>query len=206
MQLKIKGIVVEPTMPSLDTLTMGLRNGAIAQLGEQNFAGSKAYCKRCLSKEVYDELCKRASSCFDGLAMMITAHAAGGRSADSLEIVQLDPETDEMPEEMADAFMKNTEKSEGLYKEDDPRRALYAISFIVHDEKRFLILRFPHEAEVDNFKRQKGSFEAAQTLVQKITVWGDAASIEKVAPAAYIFIAKFATAQAGDWSIELLGE
>lgn len=206
MRAKIKDIEFDVPMPTLEALTTALRNGAIADQGQQNPVAVKAFCEACLPKPLFKELKAKAPACWITLGGVILMNASGGSRPDQYELQELvDPETDDMPDDVAEAYRKNAETSAALYGDGDPQRELYVVRYVVQKEDRFAILRFPKEVEIDSYERAR-SFEAAKTLAIKICVFGDMKALEKDAPALYLYFATFARQKAGSASIQLLGE
>ena len=188
----IAGLTVEARRPTIAELTKIRLDPAGLE-----HESMKGLCKACLPLEDYKKACKAAPAGFRALGMHILEEAGVGGACVLYEEWELEGE-------QADAYVAQTEKSAELYKdEDDPRRKIYPIAARIQGTDRFMLLRQPHDRQVDEVRKAK-SCEAAKAFVESICVHGDARSIERDAPGMYVTIMEFALDLAGDWSVTRL--
>lgn len=177
--LTVDGQQFVTRMPELAELTK-LR-------ADPSLRGQKKFVAACVvwpGEDALSALLRARGGLFNPMCDAIVA--ASGKDSKSLTIL----DEDEIPEgPMAEAYAAETAR--------DFAGKLHALSYSRRKVTHLLLTRDLRGPEVDQLLSGGITWEAGAALVKRVTLWGDAAAIEKTAPGLYMAILDYLAVQAG---------
>lgn len=191
IHFKVNGQPASARMPTMAELTTLIAEGLESPLALKKLA------KACVVSPTYAEVSKGRAAIGPQLGIILAGSAGMGAP-----VVELDTEDDDIPEEVAAAFVALEAK--GM---EELAILRTTITTPQGDVDSYFIQRMPNERACDEYMKHEKSVEGAKKMVETITAYPEkTAHLQQEAPGLYVSLARHALRRAGLFEAIELGE